>query len=167
MSNKEYMRNYYLTHKKHQEDRRCKHNHSHARIYFCWQSMKDRCYNPNNKNYKNYGGRGIKVCDEWKDFVVFEKWAKDNDYNDKLTIDRIDVNGNYEPSNCRWVDMITQENNKTNNRFITYNNETHTLMEWSKILNCNYNSLRTRLERNWSIERAFNVPFERRKMYVI
>lgn len=168
MSNKAYMKNYYLTHKEHQEDRRCKHNHSHDRIYYCWQAMKDRCCNSNNKNYKNYGARGIKVCDEWKsDFMNFYDWAMKNNYKDNLTIDRIDVNGNYEPDNCRWTDMITQENNKTNNRIITYNNEKHTLMEWSKKLKCNYRSLRTRLERNWSIERAFNTPFERRVNYVI
>ncbi|WAX23877.1 HNH endonuclease [Latilactobacillus phage TMW 1.1397 P1] len=79
--------------------------------------MKQRCNNPKVKGYKNWGGRGILVCDEWKDsFYSFYLWATNNGYNHGLTIDRIDVDGNYEPSNCRWVTMKVQANNKRNSK---------------------------------------------------
>ena len=87
-----------------------KHNMTHTRIYRIWISMRNRCYYKKNIAYKNYGKRGIKVCKEWKDdFMNFYNWAINNGYKDDLTIDRIDVNGNYEPNNCRWVDMKQQQ----------------------------------------------------------
>lgn len=92
--------------------------------------MKERCYKTYFKNYKNYGGRGIGVCDEWlNNFDVFYEWAIDNDYDDTLTIDRIDVNGNYETSNCRWVDMKTQQNNRTNNIYVFVKGEKLTMKQ--------------------------------------
>ena len=83
--------------------------------------MRQRCNDPNHKSYANYGGRGIKVCDEWNDFTVFEKWAVANGYDEdapygECTIDRVDVDSNYQPDNCRWVDLSTQANNKRNSR---------------------------------------------------
>lgn len=94
-----------------------KHGHVHCRLYAVWESMKQRCENPKNDAYKNYGGRGVSVCDEWHDFSIFEKWAISSGYDEnaphgKCTIDRINVNGNYEPSNCRWVDMSVQRQNQ-------------------------------------------------------
>lgn len=89
------------------------HGMSNKRIYRIWQAMRNRCGNPNKPDYKYYGGRGISVCEEWKNsFEPFYKWAMSNGYNDTLTIDRIDVNGNYEPNNCRWVTMAEQNKNK-------------------------------------------------------
>ena len=85
-------------------------------------------------------------------------WAMNNGYQDNLTIDRINVNGNYEPDNCRWADAITQANNKTNNHYITFNNETHTLMEWSRKLNIKHTTLCERLKRGWSIEKTLTLP---------
>ena len=115
------------------------HKKKNTRIYNIWTNIKTRCYNKNRKNFYNYGGRGITVCDEWKkDFMSFYNWAMANGYNDTLTIDRIDVNGNYEPSNCRWVDIYAQANNKRTNHFLTYNGNTHTLAEWARIYNINY-----------------------------
>lgn len=91
-----------------------KHGDAHTRLYHIWQNMKDRCYRSRNKRYKYYGGRGIKVCDEWFDYISFKLWALNNNYKENLTIDRIDVNGNYEPSNCRWITIQEQQKNKRN-----------------------------------------------------
>ena len=105
------------------------------RISSILSGMRQRCYNKNNKSYKNYGGRGISICDEWLySTITFQDWAYANGYEDSLTIDRIDVNGNYCPENCKWADRRAQANNRTNNRLITYNGETHTLSEWLRIL---------------------------------
>ncbi|MBR2388130.1 MAG: hypothetical protein IKB02_09880 [Clostridia bacterium] len=101
-----------------------KHNMYTTRLYKVFAGMKDRCYNPNNKRYKHYGGRGITVCDEWRDdFQAFHDWAMANGYDENAprgacTLDRIDVDGNYCPENCRWVDMKTQANNRRKNKTV-------------------------------------------------
>ena len=141
-----------------------KHHLSRTRLYKCYNHMINRCHNSSNIQYKDYGGRGITVCEEWKnDFISFYNWAMSNGYKDDLTIDRIDVNGNYEPSNCRWVNMQKQNNNRRNNHIIIYNGERKTLEEWSRILPINISSaeLRYRIMNNWSIEKAFKTPVRR------
>lgn len=136
------------------------HGKSRSKIYWAWGSMKSRCSNPNDPNYKNYGGRGITISDEWgNSFQSFCDWSINNGYTEELTLDRIDVNGNYEPSNCRWVDMKTQCNNRRSNRLITYNGETLTMSQWADKLGINKMTLKSRLNiSNWSIEKAFNTP---------
>lgn len=123
--------------------------------------MKQRCYDETNVQYKNYGARGIKVCDEWRNSVEsFYDWAINNGYEENLTIDRINVNGNYEPTNCRWTTVKEQCNNKTNNHLITYHGETMNLMKWSEKLGVNYYTLRSRINiLKWDVERAFETPF--------
>ena len=120
------------------------HGKSNTRIYDIWCAMKQRCYYKKNSYYPNYGGRGIKVCDEWlEDFMNFYNWAMKNGYDDTLSIDRIDVNGNYEPSNCRWTTIKEQANNTTRNRYIEYNGKIKTLSQWADELGVNYSTLRT------------------------
>lgn len=115
-----------------------------TRLYYIWLSMKDRCENPLNKNYKYYGAKGIRLCDEWHNFATFREWAIQNGYKDNLTIDRIDVHGIYEYSNCRWVDRVTQANNRSNTIYIEYNGENHTCAEWSRILGIPYDTINNR-----------------------
>ena len=140
------------------------HNASNTRLYHIWICMKDRCYNPKNKKYKDYGGRGIAICDEWiNDFEAFANWAYDNGYIENVprgecTIDRIDVNSNYCQQNCRWVNQKVQSNNKRNNHYITYNGETHTVTEWNNILGYKKGVLSRRIFSGWSIEDAFTKP---------
>ena len=88
------------------------HGMSRSRIYSTWTDMKQRCFNPNCNNYHNYGSRGIRVCDDWMNFEPFYEWAIKNGYSDELTIERINVNGNYEPSNCTWIPLSEQNKNK-------------------------------------------------------
>lgn len=134
------------------------HKMSYTRLYKTWMGMRCRCSYTNDKAYNAYGGKGIKVCDEWQKFESFRQWALANGYADNLTIDRIDNNGNYEPNNCRWVDRKTQANNRTSNRIITYNNESHTLSEWAEILGIKYETLSARLNKyKWSVEQAFST----------
>lgn len=130
-----------------------------TRLYRIWQKMKARCYNPNHNFYERYGGRGISICEEWlHDFKAFKAWALRSGYSDELSIDRIDVNGNYTPFNCRWVNAKVQANNTSRNHFITYNGETKTLSEWAESLGINKNTLHVRIDvRGWSIERAFQT----------
>lgn len=129
--------------------RHTKHGLSQTRLYKTYTHMKERCYIKSNKSYKNYGNKGIKICDEWLDkengLNSFYNWSMQNGYRDDLTIDRIDSEGDYTPSNCRWVDRYVQNNNTSRNHHITYNNETHTLAQWEKILKINQHTLLERI----------------------
>ena len=137
-----------------------KHGETNTRLFNIWYGIKKRCCLTYCNGYKHYGGRGIKVCNEWlESFETFKEWALANGYQDNLSIDRIDVNGNYEPSNCRWTTLKQQANNKTDSFFVEYNGVTHTLKEWSEILNINYRTLFSRIRQSkWSIEKAFTTP---------
>ncbi len=119
--------------------------------------MKQRCYNPKNLAYKNYGGRGIKVCDRWLE--NFDNFYQDmgNKPSIQHTIERIDNDGNYEPKNCRWATKQEQVNNCRSNINITYNGKTQNLTQWSKELNIKFIKLYKRLKRDWSVEDTFNI----------
>lgn len=136
-----------------------KHGERHTRLYRTWYSIKDRCCNSKCKAYMNYGGRGITICDEWKDsYILFRDWALHNGYSDNLTIDRIDNNGNYEPINCRWVDRITQANNKRNNIFYKISDIKIPLAQYCRQNNLPYKLIVNRLRYGWSLEDAINKP---------
>lgn len=135
-----------------------KHGMSKSKLFGIWHGMCQRCNNPNNNSYKDYGERGIKVCDEWLDSKSFFEWAKANGYEEGLTIDRIDVDGNYEPKNCRWVDWSIQANNTRRNHYLTINGETKTVAQWAKQNNIPYHHVFRRTEMGWSIEDAVTKP---------
>lgn len=140
------------------KDMLTKHGKRNTRLYHIWSGMKDRCNNPRNIGYNLYGGRGIKVCEEWsQDFMAFYQWASENGYTDKMTIDRIDANGNYCPENCRWETQKAQQNNRRNNHVISFNGGTHTLTEWAEITGIKCSTIYARLKRGWTIERALTT----------
>lgn len=134
------------------------HGMSNTRLNEIWAGMKRRCNDPQRDDYKNYGARGISVCDEWQNsFVAFSNWALANGYNDTLTIERMDVNGDYEPENCIWATKEEQANNKRNNHFLTFNGETKTISQWSKELNISDNTIRNRINRGLTDEEALTI----------
>ena len=138
------------------------HRKTHTRLYNIYKGMIRRCYNKNDKDYPNYGGRGITVCNEWRnDFMSFYNWAMVNGYDDNLTIDRIDVNWNYEPSNCRWITQYEQQNNRTNNLIVFYNGKKQTLTKWIKELGLknSYSTISKRLMNyGYDVYDAFYTP---------
>jgi len=145
-------------------------NSEDSRIFQIYGGMKDRCCNIKSHAYSNYGGRGIIICNEWlDDYFTFKEWALNNGYKNNLTIDRIDVSGNYEPSNCRWVTQKAQCNNKRNNKYITYKGRTQTLSEWCEELDLEYFRTKARFNTcHMTPEQAFELPKQllRRKVAI-
>jgi len=131
-----------------------KHGMRRTKLYGVWNSMIQRCKNPNTCGARLYHDRGISVCPEWQEFETFKNWALQNGYADNFTIDRIDNNKGYYPENCRWVDLITQANNKRTNRIIEFNGEKKTLAQWVREYNAEYGKVWLRLKRGWDFERA-------------
>ena len=144
---------------------------TNSRLNRIYRQMKQRCYNPRHISYKNYGAKGITICDEWKDaekvplkdnasrgFLAFKSWALNNGYTDNLTIDRIDYTKGYCPNNCRWVTYKVQCNNTKRNHIITYKGETKTMAQWSEKLGIKYGVLAHRINTyGWSIKKAFET----------
>ena len=144
------------------------HGQTGTRLYKAWDSMRQRCNNPKKDHYKDYGGRGITVCDEWQnDFQAFYDWSMDNGYAENLTLDRIDADGNYCPENCRWATVKAQQNNRRNNHLITYNGETHTIAEWSEIVGVNRNTLKGRIRKGLPIEEVLKKKGDARNDFQI
>ena len=129
--------------------------------YGSYRSMMGRCYRKKNASYKYYGGRGIKVCDEWHNIEAFESWVKEHPYSKGMTIDRIDPNGNYEPSNCRWATMFEQDKNRRNSVLIEHNGETHNITEWANITGINRSTLNNRYYRGIRGSRLFERKLSR------
>lgn len=139
-----------------------KHGMYKTRIYRIWHGMKSRCLNYNNDSYKNYGGRGISICSEWMDFSAFKKWSIINGYKDFLTIERVNVNGNYNPQNCTWISMEEQRRNTTVTKNISYDGKTLTLRQWAKEMNMCNSTLSRRLKKGWSVEKSLTTPLQRK-----
>lgn len=144
------------------------HGKSGSRIFWIWRDIKLRCYVPSNNSYNRYGGRGIKVCDEWlgeNGAENFINWAMNNGYADNLTIDRKDNDGNYEPSNCRWVTPKEQANNRRSSIYITFNGKTQTKKQWAEEYGIKYSTLKMRLGKyHWSVEKALTTPIQKHKI---
>lgn len=134
------------------------HGQSGTKLHYVWIDMRQRCENENSDRFELYGERGISVCDEWQDFESFRAWALANGYQEGLTIDRIDVNGNYTPANCRWVTQVVQCNNTRRNKMLTHNGKTMSMADWSRYYNLNYHTLRSRLRIGWSVKKALETP---------
>ena len=136
-----------------------KHGQRNTRLYNIWCCVKARCNRKSHTYYHNDGGRGIKVCEDWNDFNSFYKWSISSGYDDALTLDRIDNDGNYEPDNCRWVTRKTQNRNSRNCHYLEFRGKVKTLTEWCEILNLPMKTISLRINRlGWSVERALTEP---------
>lgn len=136
---------------------RTTHGMRHTRPYTIWKNMKARCNNSNNPDYHLYGGRGIIYDPKWQTFEGFWEDMKE-EYQEKLSLDRIDSNGNYEFKNCRWTTFEQQANNSRRNHFFTFQNKTLTLTQWARELKISYIMIKKRIIRGWSIEKALTIP---------
>jgi hypothetical protein len=142
------------------------HSRKRVRLYSIWEGMRYRCEKKYASHYDKYGGRGIKVCNEWHDYITFRDWALSNGYRDDLSIDRIDANGNYEPSNCQWTTQKEQMNNTRETRRVEYCGKTVTFFELSKIVNIPQKILYFRIiTKKWNIDRAVNTPYKKPNRY--
>lgn len=136
------------------------HRRTDETLYKVWYGMKSRCNNPNNEQFHNYGGRGIKIK-EWSTYENFKQWALQNGYEDGLTIDRINVNDDYYPKNCRWITIQEQQLNKRNNKYYTFKNKKLLLKDWSKLVNIKQSTLYSRLNTlHWSFEKTIQTPLK-------
>lgn len=152
--------------------RATKHGCSQDRVYGVWKAMMGRCYNKNDHAYKNYGGRGISVCEEWKDCNKFKAWAYANGYDEtakhgKCTLDRVDVNGKYSPENCRFVSMKEQNNNKRDNRIVVAFGTEMTFAEAADKYCINKSTFRNRLLKGMSVDEALSVPVSHHKSWKV
>lgn len=136
-------------------------SHNSPRLHRIWSGMKTRCTDANSTNFKNYGGRGITVTPEWmRSFRTFVEWALAHGYKDGLSIERIDNNGSYGPSNCRWATAEEQGNNKRNNRIIEFDGQQLTISQWAEKLGMSRDVLANRIYNGRSIEDSLTLPVE-------
>ena len=138
-------------------ERATKHGMSHDRLYQTWADMKQRCSNPRCASYSNYGGRGVSYAEDWNNFETFREYALSVGYDDTLTIERIDVNGNYEPGNVKFIPLKEQIRNKRNSIHLTYQGETKTLGEWAAQFGVNRGAAWYRYKDNCTFEEIFDI----------
>lgn len=144
---------------------RYKHGLSDTPIYHKWENVKQRCNNPNHPSYPNYGGRGILMCGDWDNFEVFYTWAINNGYSDSLELDRINNDGNYEPTNCRFITHKENNYNKRTNVLYDYKGESLSIEELSLKYHINPQTLRTRLFKGWSVTKSIEYPIRKAGRY--
>lgn len=142
-----------------------KHGCCKTRLYRLWQGIKSRCYNAHNPEYKNYGGRGIIMSNEWLDFSVFKQWADSNGYADNLTIERVNVNGNYCKENCKWIPLSEQLKNTTRTVYITYKGETLCAQDWCKKFGLANNVVIHRYRTGLPLDKVFSKKTFRGKSF--
>lgn len=144
------------------------HKESHTRLHNIWLGMQNRCNNPRSPGYRLWGGKGVRVCEEWSEYVSFRDWALSSGYAENLSIDRIDVNGNYEPLNCRWATGKEQNNNRGEyNRVLEFGGKRRTLAEWADELGINHKTLYSRIvQYGWDVETALKTPVRLRRRAV-
>lgn len=138
------------------------HGETKTRLHKIWESMLARCEYEKHPYFAYYGGRGIAVCEEWHNYLIFRDWAINNGYSDNLTIDRVQNNDGYNPNNCRWATMKVQQNNKRNNRRLTWNGETKTVTEWADVVGICKTTIKERLNSGWPVEIALSKPVRKR-----
>ena len=164
---------YHLTHSKiiscgcvgtynrvHFGDKRKTHGSPDKKLYWVWSTMKGRCLNPKNKQYKDYGARGINVCFDWLKFENFYNWALCNGYTQGLKIERMDNNSGYSPNNCKWANNFEQSQNRRRTHHITRNGVTKTIAEWCRELGLNESTIHQRFRKGCDIDKLFNKPKE-------
>lgn len=140
------------------------HGMARTHLYRCYHQMLNRCYRTKNDHYHMYGGRGIAVCEEWRSgFEAFRDWAFENGYQEGLSLDRIDVNGDYKPSNCRWINAEDQCHNKRQSRMYEFNGKVQDIAQWAKEYGMEYGTLYSRLKRGMPIEDALSKNWERQR----
>ena len=150
-----------------QKERMITHGLSNTPLHKLHTGILTRCYNPNSKLYKNYGGRGIMMCDEWRyNLQAFVEWAKTSGYKKGLSIDRIDNEKGYSPDNCRWSTVVEQNNNRRSNHFFTMNGETKTITQWARVYGINKDRVFCRIDIGWDIEKAIITPIDPLVKYV-
>ena len=139
-----------------------KHGEARTRLYKIWCGMNKRC-DPSRVDTERYGKRGIRVCEEWHDYTKFAEWARSHGYEDGLSIERIDVNGNYCPENCTWIPLPKQARNRRTTRWVEYQGKTMSLAEAAERANQRYGLVALRLSKGWSLEKALNTPVQDNK----
>lgn len=134
-----------------------------TKLYSIWCGMRQRCGNPNNKDFQWYGAAGIMVCPEWSDFNVFRDWALRSGYAEGLTIDRKNGREGYSPTNCRWITIQAQQRNRRDVRLLTHRGETHCLQEWAEITGLKRETIRDRLKSGWTVSEAMTLPLHSKR----
>lgn len=133
------------------------HGMTHSRLYSEWCNMRSRCNYPGNVMYKNYGGRGIRCCEEWNSFDAFMKWANESGYTDDLTLERIDINKGYNPNNCSWIPRNKQYLNRSDSHYLTAFGKTQTIKEWSEEIGIKYDTIHARIKYyGWDAEKVLS-----------